>query len=421
MLQSGVIIVVGAGLAGLACAKVLREAGRDVLLLEGGDGVGGRVRTDPHPDGYRLDRGFQVYFPAYPAARRHLDHHALRLRRFDPGGISVRNGRSYVLTDPVRDPLGALPATWSPAATPLDKLRVLLAKYDLGTMSGPELLAEDGLTVEEYLRARGFSPRFIELFARPFLGGILLRRDLGTSAAVFRYYWAMLSRGPTTVPAKGMGEISNQLAGHLSASAVRLGSRVDELVREDGRVAGVRTEGEVLRADEVVLAVDAPESRRLAGTRVPEGQVGSTTLYFAGDEPLWRGKKIRLNANPDAFVNDCAMISSVAPEYAPPGKHLLSASVLGTRGESDGELARRALDDLRRLVPPDRLETYRFLRSYRVTYAQFDQPPGFRSVLPKTIHPEQGLWLAGEYFDTSSINGAIGSGETTARALLSAA
>ncbi|MEJ7653842.1 MAG: hypothetical protein WKH64_11160 [Chloroflexia bacterium] len=32
--------------------------------------MGGRVRTDSHPQGYRLDHGFQVLFTAYPAARR---------------------------------------------------------------------------------------------------------------------------------------------------------------------------------------------------------------------------------------------------------------------------------------------------------------------------------------------------------------
>ena len=49
------VVVVGAGLAGLACALRLQEAGREVLLLEASDGVGGRVRTD-EVVGFLLDR-----------------------------------------------------------------------------------------------------------------------------------------------------------------------------------------------------------------------------------------------------------------------------------------------------------------------------------------------------------------------------
>ena len=63
------VIIVGAGLAGLTCARVLAESGAAVTLFEASDGVGGRVRTDT-VDGFLLDRGFQVYFTAYPISRR---------------------------------------------------------------------------------------------------------------------------------------------------------------------------------------------------------------------------------------------------------------------------------------------------------------------------------------------------------------
>ena len=97
------IVVVGAGLAGLACAVALHDADREVVVLEAGDGVGGRVRTD-HVDGYLLDRGFQVMLTAYPEAHRQLDLDALRLRAFDPGAL-IHNGRSSsVIVDPFRSP-----------------------------------------------------------------------------------------------------------------------------------------------------------------------------------------------------------------------------------------------------------------------------------------------------------------------------
>lgn len=62
--ESGVIVV-GGGLAGLSAAARLHRAGIGTTVLEAGDDVGGRVRTDV-VDGFRLDRGFQVLLPAYP-------------------------------------------------------------------------------------------------------------------------------------------------------------------------------------------------------------------------------------------------------------------------------------------------------------------------------------------------------------------
>ena len=44
--QHAEVVVVGAGLAGLAAAQVLTDAGRDVVVIEASDDVGGRVRTD---------------------------------------------------------------------------------------------------------------------------------------------------------------------------------------------------------------------------------------------------------------------------------------------------------------------------------------------------------------------------------------
>jgi hypothetical protein len=66
------VVVVGAGLAGLVCALELERAHLTVTVLEAGDEVGGRIRTD-EVDGYRCDRGFQLLNPSYPAVREMVD------------------------------------------------------------------------------------------------------------------------------------------------------------------------------------------------------------------------------------------------------------------------------------------------------------------------------------------------------------
>ena len=77
------VVIIGAGLAGLTCAKTLTERGLRVRVVERDDDVGGRVRTDL-VDGFTLDRGFQILLTGYPELRRHLDLARLELRPFDP-------------------------------------------------------------------------------------------------------------------------------------------------------------------------------------------------------------------------------------------------------------------------------------------------------------------------------------------------
>jgi phytoene dehydrogenase-like protein len=268
-------IIVGAGLAGLTCAKVLRERGAEVAVFEASDDIGGRVRTDEH-DGFLLDRGFQVYFTSYPVSKRHLDYAALDFRVFDPGAIVCRGPQKSVLSDPLRDPKALVPSVLSDAATFGDKLRTLdLAARTLrgGASAGEENGGPDTSTLE-YLQTAGLSEHYIGSLFRPFYGGIFLNRELTTSARVLRFTLRMLATGRTVVPALGMGEIPRQLASRLPEDAVRLNSPVEALLRHGERVVGVRTAGEEHEADAVVMATEAPTAGALTGEVVPEGAVG---------------------------------------------------------------------------------------------------------------------------------------------------
>ena len=118
------VIIVGAGPAGPTCAKALREGGAEVTVFEASDGVGGRVRTD-EKDGFLLDRGFQVYFTAYPVAWRHLDHARLDLQAFDQGAIIHRGREKSLLSYPLQDPKALVPTLLSDAANFPDKPRTV--------------------------------------------------------------------------------------------------------------------------------------------------------------------------------------------------------------------------------------------------------------------------------------------------------
>ena len=385
-------------------------------MFEASDGVGGRVRTDER-DGFLLDRGFQVYFTSYPVARRHLDHRSLDLRVFDPGAIVCRGQEMSVLSDPLRDPGSILPTLLSDAASPADKLRTagMAAKIVPGSVEAArEENGEADTSIIEYLRAGGFSERYIESFYRPFFGGVFLSRSLYTSARAFRFTFRMLATGRTVVPALGMGEIPVQLASHLPDGAICLNRPVEALLREGGRVAGVKAAGEEHEADAVVVATEAPEAGKLAGVAVPEGSVGEICLYYE-TSGLGTGRKILLNAEEGAFVNNAVEISNVSERYAPAGRHLLYAVALGGFDLTDDELYRRGVQELSRLCPEADL---RPLALRRIPYGQFAQPPGIHDSLPRNRTATPGLFLAGEYTEDSSINGSMLSGERAAREVL---
>ncbi len=405
------VMIVGAGLAGLTCAKVLNEKNVDVSVFEASDGVGGRVRTDER-GGFLLDRGFQVYFTAYPAARRHLDHERLDLRRFDPGAVVHRGRKRDVLSDPVRDPGSAISGLLSDAATFGDKTKTLSRSVAAGEEAAGSVggVGEERTSTFDHLRATGFSDGIVENFFRPFYGGIFLDRSLGTSSRVFRFTFSMMAKGETTVPAKGIGEIPKQLAAHLPYGSIHLETPVEELLRDGGRVVGVKANGGEHEADAVIIATEAPAAAKLAGAKVPEGAVGEVCVYYemsgAGD-----GGKIGLGADDGSFFNNAQEMSAVSDEYAPSGRKLMSAVALDAFDFSDEEIYRKGIAELSDWHPN---ADFRPLAIYRIPYCQFAQPPGVHETLPENRTKTPGLLLAGEYTEDSSINGSMLSGEKAA-------
>lgn len=418
------VIVIGAGLAGLTGAKVLNSGGHEVSVYEASDGVGGRVRTDER-DGFLLDRGFQVFFTAYPTSRRHLDYERLDLRAFSPGAVIHRGKKRDVLSDPIRDPGSIAPSLLSDAATFGDKVKTLKTSLASRTARADSVrhleLDHDRRTTLQSLREKGFSGGIVDNFFRPFYGGIFLDRDLATAQRVFEFTFSMLSKGETTVPARGIGEIPNQLASHLPEGSVHLNSPVEGLLKEGERVVGVKASGEEHEADAVVVATESPAAAKLTGKATPEGAVGEVCVYYelSGEAD---GKKVGLGADDGtaggAFFNNASEMTAVSAHYAPEGRGLLSAVRVGQLDElPDEEIYRRGIAELSDWYPD---ADFGPLAVYRISYCQFAQPPGVHGYLPGNRTRSPGLYLAGEYTEDSSINGAMLSGEKAARAVAGA-
>ena len=412
------VAVVGAGLSGLCCAGVLHQAGREVALFDRSDAPGGRVRTD-EVDGFTLDRGFQVLLTAYPAVKAHLDLEALQLREFVPGASVHWQGKFHRLADPVRHPALALESAASPLFSMSDKLRAAKLRVDVGSLGIDEIFALPDMTLRHFLTEKGFSEEFLANFIRPFFGGIFLERQMETSARMFAFVFKMLAEGSTAVPAKGMEAIPRQLAACLPPERIRSSTGVESLLSATDGVRGVRlTSGEEWEAGATVVATEAETAARLIGIPLPLEYRASTCLYYEIPEPLSSDRLLMLFTEEDALVNNACMLSNVAPEYAPDGRFLLSATVLGLPELSDADLDIRVRADLGSRFPSANSALWRLLRIYRVPWSQIAQPEGIWSRLPSTRTSTRGLYLAGELTRSSSIEGALDAGARAAAAVL---
>ena len=359
------VVIVGAGLAGLCCARTLSDAGATVRVLEASDGVGGRVRSDV-VDGFVLDRGFQVLLTAYSQARAFLDYAALDLKTFDPGA-RVWTGKGFATVgDPFRDPRRLWDTLRADVGSLFDKLRIL--KLRRRALAGDAFAVAERSTAEE-LRRLGFDTRMIERFFRPFLGGVFLEGGLETSNRMLYFTWRHFSAGDTAVPARGIGRISAQLAEGLPPDTVRLGAEVaavhaDRVVLADGETVFGRP----------VVAADPRAAAKLLGFDPPDTRQ-TTCVWYAADAAPLAGRSLILDGTGQGPVNHLAVMSEVAPDYAPPGQALISANVLGLPGDDDDGLDRAIRRQLAGWFG-GAVAGWQRLAVQRIRHALPAQPPG---------------------------------------------
>ena len=395
------VVVVGAGLAGLACARHLQRAGVAATVLEAGDAVGGRVRTD-RVDGMLLDRGFQVHNTGYPEAARVLDHDALDLRRFAAGALVRVGDRLHRVGDPRRVPTWAPATVGAPIGSLKDKALIAALAASAALQSPDALLSRTETTTYAALRARGLSDTAVDRFFRPFLSGVFLEDRLDTSSRFFDLVWRSFVRGSQCVPSGGMQRIPEQLASGLD---VRLHAPVHAV-----KAGSVAVDGQVRTPRAVVVAAASPDAGvLLPGLDVPP-QRSVVTHYHLAPEPPVAAPAIVLDGEASGPVANTVVLTNAAPSYAP-GRHLVSSSVVS--GDAAEPVVRAHLS---RLYGVD-TAAWEHVAAYDVQAALPSQAPPMGR-FRKTVRLERGLYVCGDHRDSGSIQGALVSGRRAADAVL---
>jgi phytoene dehydrogenase-like protein len=408
------VVVIGAGLSGLCCARTLVKHNIDVVVLEAQDDIGGRVRTD-HVDGFLLDRGFQVLQTAYPEAAAQLDYSALRLHNFEPGALIRTQGRIVEMSDPWRRPSKLLTTAFNGIGNFADRLKLAKLRWHVTHTSIDDLWQEPESTTEEYLRqACGLSSDMVDRFFRPWFSGVFLEKDLSTSSRFFRFLFRTFAMGDAALPEQGMAAIPRQLAACLSPSMIRLSTPVESIA--DRHRVRLRS-GETIDCQAIVLAVDGPAASKLTGGKISSPAARSTScLYYAASQAPFRESLLVLNGDNDGPINNLCVMSNIAKSYAPSGQSLISISVVGTP-ESERNTEQSVRRQLREWYG-QQVDSWSFLKRYDIPFALPAQPAHFRDVISQPARIDDGVYHCGDYVETSSIQGAMVSGRITAEAVI---
>ncbi|MEF8794976.1 MAG: NAD(P)/FAD-dependent oxidoreductase [Salinivenus sp.] len=315
------VLVIGAGLAGLAAAWELEEAGHEVTVLEARSRPGGRVQTlrDPFAGDLYAEAG-AMYFheKTYPEALRYID--ALGLERTSVPELAVGlfhlNGKRFSAGPDVEWPydLREEERGFGPFG--------LMKKYLIGPLpteisrpeawNQPPLSTLDEQSLAEYMREQGASPGAVKLIADIFAAFGPTDRTSTLSAALTQV--ALFFLGDPFVLTGGNDHLPRAMADQLNAN-VRYGVEVTSL-QGTGDGVEVRAEragqGETYEADRAICTVplgvlgdltiepEIPAEKRSAIQQMP--YTGATLTFVQVDRAFWREEGVTGSAFTDLSI-----------------------------------------------------------------------------------------------------------------------
>jgi protoporphyrinogen oxidase len=409
-MEEAKIYIIGAGVSGLVAAIELEKRGFSPIILEGSDSIGGRVKTD-ELDGFRLDHGFQILLTAYPEAKRYLDYQGLNLKYFEPGAVIFDEQESFLITDPLRNPLNIVGMAFSKVGSFLDKVKMFSLTQSLKRKTLEEIFSSESIPTLQYLKSYGFSDQIISYFFKPFFRGIFLEPHLNTSSRMFEFVFKMFSTGNAAVPAKGMGEIPKMLRQQLSRTQIYFDKKVKTV--HQGHIE--LENGESLIADRIIIATQPDQvMEQLQGQFSKPKYV--TNCYFTTQKSFMARPMIGLIPGEGRLVNNIVFMDDVSDDYAPKERSLLSVTIL-EHSLSEKELIKAIQTELER-VSGIKGEYFKYLKTYEIPHALPSLDDLKYTVSFTETKITDHVFLAGDYLLNGSINAAMTSGRLAAEAVI---
>lgn len=439
------VAVVGGGLAGIAAALELADAGRAVTLFERRPFLGGRAFSFVDPDtGAVLDNGQHVLAGACTALRR------LLTRIGSPSGSFLRQERLDVPVFDGRGRLASIRAAGLPAPlhalaglaryghlSPAARLGVARDVRALARLGAAELAALDDVPLGAWLADRGAPAeaieRFWEVLVRPALNVPAAGANLPLTAFFLqRAIWEGPAGGALWLPGGGLSAAIGEPALEALRAAgveVRTGARATAIVVDGDRAVGVEADGETHAAEEVVAAVPPRAlDRLLPDGLAPDGgyaAIGSSAIV---DVYLWHDRRVVPVAFAGVFDSPLQWIfnRTLLLGRAAAGGECVAVSLSAADEwleESKPAIADRVDEALARVFPARAGARRLAAAVVKEPRATFRAGPGLAGRRPGPVGPLDGLWLSGDWTDVgwpATMEGAVRSGEAAARALLTA-
>jgi 15-cis-phytoene desaturase len=436
------VVVVGAGLAGLACAFELASAGREVLLLEGRPYLGGRTASWVE-DGMPVESGLHRYLGFYDALTGLLQRAGVSVNDIivweDMVEIRTPNGpRGVFGVAPFYRPLTTLASLLGNNAllSPLDKLSLMpmLARGLLEYALRPERL--DRRSALGYARANLATRRAQRRFVEPFSTGLFFLPPDRYSAYAFFMPFAYALRRLTRVRVGAFrGGMSEVMADPLAAAiarrggVVQAGAPVKRLRIAGGRVTGVEIPGAAIEARHVVVATSLRPAQRLlaqfgrhpwARPMLSLPSMPVVTIQLELDRPSMPYDR--------TTFGPCTALASFAEQSRTTFRHVPGRlSVILGRPE---RFLEATPEEILAVTVRDAAKLGIDLDGHVLRYRVVTRPDDFYSLAPGKDHlrpgqvtPIPGLTLAGDYTRQpllGTMEGAVISGQLAARAVLAA-
>ncbi len=438
------VLVVGAGLAGLACAFELADLGRGVLVLEAQDHVGGRTASWLE-DGMPVESGLHRwlgFFKRLPGLleRAGVDVNEILCWEDEVEIIVPDGGPSGVIgMAPVYKPLRTIGGLLgnNDLLSPADKAALALFFADgLRTyVSNPTSL--DRQTVSGFARRHKVSERAIRRLLEPLTAGIFFLPPQRYSAfAFFGFLAPGVPRLHKVRLGAFMGGMTEVMTGPLAnaiekkGGMVQTGREVTRLLYDAGRVTGVETADGTYRSAQVVLATSLVPAQRLLREHFTDHDwfepllgmpsMPSVTLQAELDEPSMEVDRTAFG--PGTAWGSFAEQSRTTFRHAPGRLSIILTPPERFLHLPDDEVFRIVRDDGQRLG----FDLAGHTTGYRVASLPHDfysLEPGNDWRRPSQRTPIPGLTLAGDYTRQrflASMEGAVTSGQKAARIIAGA-